>query len=316
MIDPATYHGNAPRRRTWSIAPFFNELDVAEVRIREQMRWVDTFVFAESLQTYAGTAKRPILSDAIESGALDDLLDDVDAAGSEIRTVVVDDDPPAIAPYQGFGDPLRWARENHQRACLLRGMADLEPDDVVCLSDLDEIVRGSLIRGYGEQGWDFLIVPPLTMHVASLSHRWWTPVHVIARIFRGHTLLPCEVDPTYWTGKDCGMTPEDVRRMPGVRLEVPPGVDMSYYGWHLSYMGGTAAIDYKLSEAAHPELDLPQFRATEHLAAVAAGDVDLFGRPDRPSVVCPVGGLPDVIQRDFAEWQDRLEGDVRVRDPL
>lgn len=305
-----------PRPRTWSISPFFNELDVVEVKIREQMRWVDVFVFAEATRTYAGSEKATVLSDAMASGALDGLLADAKAAGSEIRVVVVDDDPVGDDVFQPFGDRARWARENHQRAALIRGMDGLQPDDVVCLSDLDEIVRGALIRGYAEQAWDFITVPPLTMHVASLSHRWWMPIHVIARLFKGEALLPCSHDPTYWTGKHCGLSVEDVRRLPGVRIEVPPGCDMSYYGWHLSYMGGSAAIDYKLREAAHPELDLPQYRSPDHLAAVAGGDADLFSRDGRPTVPCPIGGLPDEIQRDFGGWQRRLEGDVRVHDPV
>lgn len=313
--DPIPQPVPPARPRTWSISPFFNEVDVVEVKIREQMRWVDVFVFAESTTTYAGSPKPLVLSEALAPGhALSQLHDDVIEAGGEIRVVTVDDDPVGDDVFQPFGDRARWARENHQRAALLRGMEDLAPDDVVCLSDLDEIVRGSLIRGYADQGWDFITVPPLTMHVASLSHRWWMPIHVIARLFRGHAMLPCADDGTYWTGKHCGLSPEDVRRMPGVRIEVPPGCEMSYYGWHLSYMGGAAAIDYKLREAAHPELDEERFRDPEHLARVAGGDSDIFMRLDRPTATCPIGGLPDVIQRDFEGWQRRLEGDVRVHD--
>lgn len=314
--DPIPELPTPPARpRTWSISPFFNELDVLEVKVREQMRWVDVFVFAEASYTYAGSPKTLILADALsEGGALADLGEDVQRAGGAIRVVQVDDLPVGDDVFQPFGERSRWARENHQRAALIRGMTDLAPNDVVCLSDLDEIVRGALIRGYAEQAWDFITVPPLTMHVASLSHRWWAPIHVIARLFRGHAMLPCDDSNTYWTGKHCGLTPEDVRRMPGVRIEVPPGVDMSYYGWHLSYMGGSAAIDYKLREAAHPELDLPHYRDPTHLARVAAGDSDIFMRDNRPTVLCPVGGLPDVIQRDYDGWRRRLEGDVRVHD--
>lgn len=305
------------KARTWSIAPFFNELDVLEVRVREQMRWVDVFVFAESTVTYAGTPKPLLLSEALKpGGALEQLEQDARAAGAEIRVVTVEDDAPLDSPFQPFGDPRRWQRENHQRASLIRGMEDLEPNDVVCLSDLDEIVRGSLIRGYEEQGWDFIVLPPLTMHVASLSHRWWTPIHVIARMFRGSAMLPCSQDGTYWTGH-CGMNPEEIRRLPGMRIEVPPGQDIAYYGWHLSYMGGSAAIDYKLREAAHPEMDAPGLRDAEHLASVAAGASDLFLRDNRPTILCPPWALPEVIQKDLAGWTRRLEGDVRgVLDPV
>jgi hypothetical protein len=153
------------------------------------------------------------------------------------------------------------------------------------------------------------------MHVASLSHRWSFPLHVIARMFRGKALMPCD-DPTYWTGH-CGHDPETIRRELGMRIEVPPGQDIAYYGWHLSYMGGRSAIDYKLREAAHPEMDSPALRDEEHLALVANGERDLFNRDGRLGVEAPPWTLPEVIQRDLRGWTTRLEGDVRdVHDPV
>jgi hypothetical protein len=302
-------------QRTWSISPFFNELAVLEVKVREQMRWVDVFVFAESDRTYAGTARHRVLEDALAvGGELHGLRDDAAAAGAEIRVVDVDGNVQAADVFQPFGERDRWARENHQRAALLEGMSDLEAEDVVVLSDLDEIVRGSLIGGYRDAGWDFITVPPLTMHVASLTRRWWTPIHVIARLFRGSAMLDCG-DPTYWQGH-CGLDPEGMRRLPGMRVEVPPGQDMAYYGWHLSYMGGVDSIRFKLDQAAHPEMNEARFHDARHLAMVADGTADLFGRDNRPTVECPRWALPDVIARDFAAWQTRLEGDVRgVQDP-
>lgn len=295
-------------RRCWSISPFFNELDVLEVKLAEQAPFVDVFVLAEATKTYAGTPKPLHLTDALAAGRFAEWA-------HKIRVVVVDDDPPSDAPFQPFGEQARWMRENHQRRELRRGMTDLQPTDVVCLSDVDEIVRGSLIRGYMEQGWDFLSVPPLTMHVASIAHRWQFPVHVIARLFPGSMMLPCP-DPTMWTGVMCGLEPEEIRRLGGVRLEIPIGQDISYYGWHLSWMGGANAMRYKMDEAAHPEMNEARFYADAHLAGVTAGRVDLFGRDNRPSEECPRAGLPNVIALDFKHWQSRLEGDERVLDQL
>jgi hypothetical protein len=285
-------------RRCWSLTPFFNELDVLEVKLAEQGPWVDVFVFAESTTTYAGNPKPLYLTDALDAGRFAEWRD-------KIRVVVVDDPPTMVAPFQNFGDPERWRRENHQRACLARGLDGLEPTDVVCLSDLDEIVRGSIIRGYAEQGWTFMSVPPLPMHVGSLTHRWWVPIHVIARLLTGATLLACD-DPNVWNGVACGSSPEDVRQATGVRIEIPDGHDMSYYGWHLSWMGGHGAIVHKLDEHAHPEMDSPEWRTEAHAEAVSKGERDLFGRSNRILVDCPRAGLPDVIQRDFDKWQKIL----------
>ena len=294
-------------RRCWSISPFFNELDVLDVKLREQAPWVDVFVFSEATTTYAGTPKPLYLTDALAAGRFADFAD-------KIRVVVVDDPPTIGQPFQPFGDPERWRRENHQRAALQRGMADLERDDVVCLSDVDEIVRGSIIRGYLEYGWTFMSVPPLTMHVGSLTHRWWIPVHVIARLMPGTMVMPCE-DPSIWTGVPCGSTPEDARQSPGVRLEIADGQPMDYYGWHLSYMGGPDAIRHKLSEAAHPELNEAWVHEAAHLESVSKGERDIFGRSNRVLVPCPRSGLPDCIQADFDYWNATLVGGAELAHP-
>jgi beta-1,4-mannosyl-glycoprotein beta-1,4-N-acetylglucosaminyltransferase len=285
-------------KRCWSISPFFNELDVLEVKLAEQAPWVDVFVFSESTTTYAGTPKPLHLTDALAAGRFAEHAE-------KIRVVVVDDEPPLFQPFQSTGDPQRWRRENHQRAALARAMTDLEADDVVCLSDLDEIVRGSIIGGYAQHGWGFMSVPPLTMHVGSLTHRWWVPLHVIARLLPGVMLLPC-LDPDRWNGHPCGSNPEDIRQTPGVRLEIPGQQDLAYYGWHLSWMGGASAMRHKLDEHAHPEMSEPWIYDDAHLESVSKGKRDLFGRMDRILVECPRSGLPDVIANDFERWNDLL----------
>lgn len=300
--------------RKWSISPFFNEVDVLEVKVREQMAWVDVFVFAESDRTYAGTPRDRLLRtwlDTTDRGR--QLVNDAAAYNAEIRVVEHDGSKLYPTPFQGFGDPTRWAREQAQRAALLDGMQDLGENDVVCLSDLDEIVRGSLIGGYSAEGWDMVCVPPLTMHVGSLTTRWSFPLHVIARLYRGGSMFDCG-DPTYYHGH-CNEDPETVRRMPGMRLELPPGQDMSYYGWHLSWMGGPDAMRFKLREAAHPEMDAPHLHEDAHLERVRLGEVDLFERDGRSGVPCPRYGLPRVIAEDFEVWRQRLEG-PGVQDPV
>ena len=300
--------------RKWSVSPFFNEFDVLEVKVREQMRWVQVFVFAESDRTYAGTPKPYALASWLaDTERGQQLVADAAAAGAELRVVEHDGSKLYPLPFQSFGDPQRWAREQAQRASLLEGMTDVGTNDVVCLSDLDEIVRGSLIGGYSAEGWDMVCVPPLTMHVGSLTMRWSFPLHVIARLYRGGAMHDCG-DPTYWHGH-CGEDPETMRRIPGMRLELPPGQDLSYYGWHLSWMGGAGSMRHKLREAAHPEMDAPHLHDDAHLERVRMGEVDLFERDGRMQVPCPRYGLPAVIASNFELWRERLEG-TGVQDPV
>ena len=89
-------------------------------RLTELDAVVDFFVIAESTTTFRGGANEPLVD--VASPLLTRWKD-------KIRYVLVEDMP----------DSGAWAREHHQRRALSRGLYDVEPEDLVLLSDLDEI---------------------------------------------------------------------------------------------------------------------------------------------------------------------------------
>lgn len=112
--------------RIFDCFPFFNELDLLQVRLETMDPVVDFFVIAESPVTYRGEPK-PM-----------HFLENRDRFGKflhKIRHVSVDD----IPRQTGFHE--NWERETHQRGALERGLHDGRDDDIVMMSDLDEIPR-------------------------------------------------------------------------------------------------------------------------------------------------------------------------------
>lgn len=217
--------------RVWSITPLLNELDLLEVRLRELEGLVDVHVISESPRTYAGTEKP--LHFAEHRARFDRWLD-------TIRYVVTT--RLEAATFQHFGDQVRWQRENGQRAALGEALHGLEPDDVVILSDVDEIPRRETVERYIEWHSTGLLRPPLPMYLYRTGLRIAAPQASLLRICRGALLLT--------------HSPEDVRRMP-TRAFPERGVrDSARWGWHMSYFGGVDAIRYKVAQAAHPEEDI------------------------------------------------------------
>ena len=53
---------------------------------------------------------------------------------------IAENDP---VPFNGVGD---WSIENHQRNTIARGLADAEPDDLIFISDLDEIPAPDVVN--------------------------------------------------------------------------------------------------------------------------------------------------------------------------
>ncbi len=101
--------------------PFFNELDILEIRLNELNDVVDKFVLVEATKTHSGKDK-PLFFEENKS-RFSNFLD-------KIIHIVVDDDIELKST---------WTLENYQRNCILRGLTNCKDDDIILISDCDEI---------------------------------------------------------------------------------------------------------------------------------------------------------------------------------
>jgi beta-1,4-mannosyl-glycoprotein beta-1,4-N-acetylglucosaminyltransferase len=118
--------------RVFDCFPFFNELDLLELRLSELNPVVDRFVLAEATVTYRGRPK-PLCFEQNKTRFSPFL--------QKIIHVIVDDMPEA-----GESELGRWTRERFQREALLRGLSEARSDDFIIISDLDEIPRASAVE--------------------------------------------------------------------------------------------------------------------------------------------------------------------------
>lgn len=270
---------------TWSLTPFFNELDVLEIRLATLDPVVDVHVISESPLTYSGEEK-PL---HLDSGQARDRLW---PWRHKIRRVVVEDSPRGMslkAPRRALeaSESDCWRRENHQREALKKGCEGMQDDDLVLLSDLDEIVAPAEFNRVGaDLSFHPILRPRLSLHVYYLNWRWPRPLEVIARFMRGRTLK--------------ALGPQVARLETGMAYGSPMAGDG--LGWHLSYMGGLEAIQHKLRCAAHHEVAGVAEEIT-HLETCMATGIDLFGRPDRLSEWVGLEHLPPVIGENPERWR-------------
>ena len=108
--------------------PFFNELDLLELRLKTLESVVDRFILVEATRTHTGHPK-PLFFQENKSR--------FSAFLNRIEHIVVDDYPPF---------ETAWTYENHQRNCIVRGLSNAKPDDWILVSDLDEIPNPSMIE--------------------------------------------------------------------------------------------------------------------------------------------------------------------------
>lgn len=260
----------------WSLTPLFNELDLLEVRLRELDEVVDVHVISEAETTYAGEAKPLHFVDHRER--FEPWLD-------RIRYVVADRPDPT--PMQRSGDRRRWGRENGQRAALGDALDGMKPNDIVLLSDMDEIPRAEWIKGLHAHPIQGVIAPAIPMHLYRVGLRIVEPQPSLLRAARGKVL----------TGK----TPEDFRRersRPPVGRAPRPEDAVTRFGWHLSYAGGVEAIRYKVRNAAHPEEDVADWLRVERLIECIAEGQDHRGNRRHHLELAPEYGWPRAIREN------------------
>lgn len=260
---------------------FFNELDLLEIRLNVLYGVVDRFVLAEATHTHTGHPK-PLYFEENKSRFAD--------FADRIVHIVVDDfpDPPA-------GYTLRqasWMRENWQRNALVRGLSQAKPDDLVLISDLDEIPSPAAVK-------------------AALSRRGIVQFN---QMFCNFYLNYLNYVRPYWPGTKalrygdfCDMS--IYSGMPTIeyldeKVNLPPSLSRVRYlrgnssickaGWHFSYLGGDEAVLHKARSIAHVEYMNSETDTVAFVRKMVSAGLDVTG--------CGYRFFPVLLDRRFPRY--------------
>ncbi len=237
-IEPQARPG-APR--IIDIFPYNGELEVLKLKLHETSPWVDHFVIFEAEETYSGRPK-PIFLPGQRAEIADYL--------PKITHVVTSPAPDHVASA--------WAREYHQRDEAIAALQGLcAPDDLILLTDTDEIVDGRRLQGFqGEFAVLKLAQQRYFFNYRRVDAAWPDSGNLIvlrARHLRdisygvARTLLPAPLGPN--------------------RIEAA--------GWHFTSIGDARAVARKLGSYAHEEnvgVD-DETRLADLMARIRAGDL-------------------------------------------
>jgi Glycosyltransferase family 17 len=210
------------RGRVFDAFLFHDELDMLELRLHVLDPVVDRFVLVESTVTFSGMPKPLYFAENRNRFA---------PWRDKITHVVVDDTPDT--------GTWRWGREHFQRDQIMRGLSACRCDDVVLLSDVDEIpdpaaVARRLRGGYHQEFFLYY--------------------------------LNCRHMNEDWIGTVClyyfqlaAFGPEKVRQRRAGFERVERG------GWHFAYAMSAERIRAKLQAFSHSEFDTPEIAAAIEL---------------------------------------------------
>lgn len=190
----------------YELFPFFNEVDLLELHLMEMNPVVDYWVICELPKTFTGLDKPLYLQKALMEGRLD-------AWRGKIRVI-----RPGSIP-EGPHPTVDW----FQRRQLVRGLGDAKPDDIVILTDLDEIPNRDKVSTAIAEGLDYPKTMVCRLYYYTLD--WFDPIP-----WPGPIITPREFV------KDT----QELRDLRGCFPMISDG------GWHFSWLGTEEQIIEKL----------------------------------------------------------------------
>lgn len=227
---------------------FFNEIDILELRMEILGNYIDKFVIIESSVTFSGKEK-PLFFKQNK--------DKFTKFQDKIIHVIVDDTPNDFTNLPYINNPLtendiiknkilkfvetsegwgrhqkQWGRETYQRESILYGLKECSDDDIILISDLDEIPNPNEIEN---------IKTSITNEIFDFKQTTY--------YYYFNLLKECN-----WSGTKC-LTNSNLKNksINLIRQNKYTTNVIGSGGWHFSFMGGIEKIKAKIDAYSHQE---------------------------------------------------------------
>lgn len=239
--------------KTYDCFLFLNEIEILLLRMNILKDVVDYFVIVESTTTFSSKDKKLTYADNKE--LFKDFHD-------KIIHVVIDDTPTSFLTIDYIDNPTtdeeilknkilkhvdespnwprhqtQWGVETFQRESIVRGLVDCNDDDIIIISDVDEIPNPVEVAKL--KGSDDVVNFKQDMYfyyLNMLKERGWSGPNACT-----------------W-GKLKSISLNALRQNKHTTKDIPNG------GWHFSFMGGEEMIIEKIESYAHQEYNNPRYK--------------------------------------------------------
>lgn len=212
---------------------FYNEFELLELRLKELYDHVDWFVLVEADRTFQNKEKPLYFTGDLDNPRWANYRD-------KIRVVQVTDMPT---------DTDAWARERHQRDAITYGIKNANAEDIIMISDVDEIPRVETIEAVCSSTAD---VFGFRMPLFNFKYNYMMVTQDLYSVWSGAVR------------RRALHSPEDFRKMRHAINEFGYGFDdgqvavIEHAGWHFTYLGAEEFARTKIQSFAHEESNRPE----------------------------------------------------------
>ncbi|WP_034916030.1 benzoate transporter [Erwinia sp. 9145] len=254
---------------------YYDEDMLLTIRLNTLVNCVDKFVIVESTHTFTGKPKK-LNFDPEKFSAFRD----------KIIYVVFDQLPHENA----------WQNEADTRNAIMRGLSDAHGNDLILISDIDEIFSPAVFNKIDPRALCTVIHQNFynyqfnlqVFNVDGTARQCKLPKAVRFR----HLVNFFHGEPETLRNVKRSAIKKNWLKWQWLKLRTRT---VTNGGWHFSWIMDPQRIAEKMSSISHTEYDLPEFNNPEHIARVIQQAEDIWGR-DRKLIAQPL------IKPDFPDW--------------
>lgn len=246
---------------------FNNEMDILDIRLNELNDVVDKFVLVESTTSHTNV-KKPLhfLQNKKRFSKF----------SKKIIHIIVDDSPQVTFP---------WIINQYQFDQMLVGLKNCKPNDVILMSDIDEIPKATKITEFND-GKDNLkvfeqILFNFYLNNADFANPPWQGTHMT----------------TFKNLKKIGS--------PWIAKFSKPDVIIEDGGWHFSYIGDVRKIREKIAFTTHQEFNNDKYNTPEKISKALLNGEDLF-KLGRKFKIVDVNLLPEYVINNQSKFKSYI----------
>jgi len=283
-------------RQVFDCFPFYDELDILEIRLNILDEVVDYFVLVESSRTFTGNKKSLYFSENKErySNYL-----------HKIRHIVVDD-----SEYKE--DVKVWQREFDQKNSVFRGIQGCGAEDFVIVSDVDEIPNPNVIKDIVNEDSNFISVikQPCFYYYLNCKSTEVFDKTKIAKLKKIKSPQQIRAYPRFSKNNSNKLTQIVFKWIGSFRKRF--SLWFRFYkvfedaGWHFTYMKSPEQISQKINDFSHTEFNSSQFNEIKLIEYRIKNLKDLYGRNYFLKIVEIDESYPEYIVKNKARYQQLI----------
>jgi hypothetical protein len=273
------------RPRVFDCFMFNDELDILEVRLSELFNVVDVFVLIEATFSHRGNSK-PL---HYHENARRFARYSKKVKNITVRSMPAEPERPFAIGKVPLEEEEHWLREGYQRNVLRDGIAAASPNDLIIVSDVDEIPSVNAIRQALTCGRFVFLDLMLNYYYLNLCGGRWMKAYAAPKAVIDQM---GDLSRPRW---------REAKYLDDIRGSLDSDV-IRNAGWHFTWQGGAEKIIGKIDSACHLEFEAFKDRALLERAMAERR----FFIGDVPLREVPVRNLPETVQARLSRFEGYL----------